>query len=1370
MKAFVICFVLCLMKNNVFGLDSEEKIEITETCCSFGETMGIELTSIEACSNPSVPDEIGDEEKDTCIPALRRCCEEQVRMKEQCAEGIRMAESKQCYLPKTGIGRACCDECALGHLTGSTQDKRSCVLLDNSMFSPEKLLRSNAFNQCCLRAAEEIETTTEKKEITTTPKAKCKETSCEHICNDEDGTISCQCREGYRLQPDKRSCKDINECAEADDDLCTAEETVCHNTEGSFKCVPVKKRDVNLSCPPGFKRNIINQVCDDINECQSPRPPCPKYLCENTIGGYKCAGKPGKPFTEESPKVTTPPSAIPVVKNDICPPGFVAGPDDDCLDINECEERLDDCQRLSQYCINTHGSYFCQDHVSKRCSPGFKVNSDTGICEDIDECEESTEVCKRNEVCVNLPGAYNCKSKISTLPKLVNKKKCQEGTRIRPGGTVCEDIDECREGTHLCDQFQNCINTFGAHECRCKNGFELDSSTGSCVDIDECALKLDNCEEALHCLNVLGSFTCTRRPGTSSTTPPPDYEYEYYDSEEDSTPNIPKTTGTSSTSTTTTTTTLPNDDHYEIEEDNIPNIKPETTSTTPRSTTSTTTSRPNRTTPARRYPPYSPTTPRVQPSRPADTHRDRHPYNPTRYSPITTSTTPPSNDDDYYDTEEGERNKEIPSTTPRQTQPPTTSSTTTPRPRQTIPPRRYPFYPTTTPRTVPHRTDDRNRARPYPSYPTTSSTDRPHIRDYRPNVRPTPVDVGVPTDINTVETDKAPDGSYSVDTGDIPKDRWINVIGRDPEGPKFDPNDHGCLPGYERNERFECVDINECDGRHICSSLEICENRPGGYVCECIAGFTRVSGWCAPIKPTTERTTSRTSTTRRTTSTSTTSTTTVAPSSSTLLPLPRPSLEWPYTPEGNWEPSRSCEMGYTFSTYQGRCVDIDECATNTANCSSREDCVNIDGGYQCICGKRCRGENTPSYVRPRIPESNRITVGAQYGQRGPLHKRPIYSRLPESGAIVTTCPWGYKLTPAKYCQDIDECAPDGLSECGPQQTCENFYGGYSCQCPAGHRLVGKHCEDIDECTYASQYNINNCAYNSRCVNTIGSYRCECGDGFRNPSHNDKVCEDIDECSESASLCDHKCSNVWGGYRCYCDRGYRLSSDNRTCVDIDECAEWSSGRNIRKICSGRCENTPGSYRCACPEGYRLADDSRSCIDIDECEIGSADCSGEGAVCQNTRGSYHCHHIRCPPGYRLDGKHRCSRMQTSCRVGDWDCLQQPSTYSYNFITLGANVFLPQRSVNLFRMYGPSWVDSIVNFEMKMVDVQARPGIKPADLTCFDLRAAGNSCMVSLLCSLQGPQVAELEITMSLYQRAMFGGSAVARLVVIVSEYEF
>lgn len=74
----------------------------------------------------------------------------------------------------------------------------------------------------------------------------------------------------------------------------------------------------------------------DINECRLPKPPCPKYLCENTIGGFTCAGKPGKPFTEDATNPTpelgvtpTPPAKV-----DICPIGFRAGPDDECLGKN----------------------------------------------------------------------------------------------------------------------------------------------------------------------------------------------------------------------------------------------------------------------------------------------------------------------------------------------------------------------------------------------------------------------------------------------------------------------------------------------------------------------------------------------------------------------------------------------------------------------------------------------------------------------------------------------------------------------------------------------------------------------------------------------------------------------------------------------------------------------------------------------------------------------------------------------------------------------------------------------------------------------------------------------------------------------------
>ncbi|CAG5037639.1 unnamed protein product [Parnassius apollo] len=1297
--AVFISVLYFVSRNLVVGVTSEETAEVSEACCTHGKYQAMGMASPQACSSVTAPEDVETEFLDTCVASAKSCCEEQFLEKDDCIAGMKMAPKKQCAIPKTDIGKTCCDECSFGRWSGESQGKEACGSPAEDGMSPQTTLRKNAFYQCCLEATNEpettTETTTENKMETTTEKKKeekkekCQKDSCDQICKDDDGKVTCQCRKGFRLQSDNKTCKDINECREILDDLCTEEDTVCHNTVGSFKCVPIKKRDVSLSCPPGFKRNVLNQVCDDINECQLPRPPCPKYLCENTIGGYKCAGKPGKPFTEAIPGVTTEAEpTTPTTKNDICPPGFRAGPDDECLDIDECEERLDDCQRLSQHCINTHGSYFCQDHVSKRCAPGFKVNAVTGICEDIDECEESSEVCKRTEVCVNLPGAYNCKSKISTLPQLA-KKTCQEGTRQRPGATICEDIDECREGTHLCDRFQNCINTYGGHECRCKNGFELDSSSGSCVDIDECALKLDNCQAGLHCLNVLGSFTCTRRPATTSTTTtatPPVYDYEYYDSEEENTTNIdkPNTSVTIPTTSTSTTSTTP---------------RPTTTSTT--STTSTTTPIPSTTSTTTR------TTRVWPPSRPGG-------YNP------------------YY---------------PRYLIP------TTRRTPYTIPPVR-------------------------PTRPTTPESRRPEIRPRRPEtLNPVEVTVPNPTNVVTIEKEKEADGSYGLNASEIPKDKWSNVIGvNKPETSDFNPEELHCLNGFERSPSGDCIDINECEtGRHICSSLEVCHNRQGGYMCDCMPGFHRdPSGWCVVATTTSTTTTSTTTTTtpRPTTvrtTTSTTENTTAVTTTSTEWPrVPRPRLPW-YTP------SKPCDFGYIYSSILGKCVDIDECAANRANCSPKEDCVNTEGGYRCVCGKRCRAETeTPTFFPSAreppavIPDTNVITVGAQYGQRGARVMRPTYSRSPSSAAVIISCPWGYKLTPEKHCVDIDECARN-ISECGPQQRCENFFGGYSCQCPAGHRLVGQQrCEDIDECAYG-----NPCSYNAQCINTVGSYRCSCGDGFRNAPSNDKVCVDVDECAETPHVCAHGCANAWGGYRCYCERGYRLHADNRTCVDVDECAEWGAVRARGRLCGGRCVNVPGSYRCTCPPGYRLADDARACTDIDECETGEAHCAGasdEGLVCQNTRGGYHCHRIDCPPGYRLESKHKCTRIQRSCPISDWNCIQQPSALSYNFITFVANIYLPTGSVDLFTMHGPSWRDSVVNFEMRMVDVKAPSGVKSADLSCFDMRPSANVCVVSLLCSLEGPQVAELELTMSLYQRSQFAGSAVARLVVIVSEYEF
>ncbi|GBP12161.1 EGF-containing fibulin-like extracellular matrix protein 1 [Eumeta japonica] len=1330
----------------------------------------------------------------------------------------------------------CCEECSFGRLTGESLGKEACGAAGEEDVSLSSILRREAFRKCCLKAANAVTTTVATTPETTTETSAdpCKSDPCEQICQSENGEARCLCKAGFRLGQDETSCIDINECADSDANLCTDDSMVCHNTPGSYKCVPLKKRETRLSCPPGFKMNLQNKVCDDINECQLPRPPCPKYLCQNTIGAYKCAGKLGKPAAVEAPDAPAPPAGTtttPAPRDDMCPPGFRAGPDDECVDIDECGEQSDDCQRLSQHCINTHGSFFCQDHVSKRCAPGFKVNSATGICEDIDECEESGELCKRNEVCVNLPGAYNCKSKISTLPRLASKK-CQEGTRLRPGGTICEvPISSSKTSTNVARAHTFAISSKTAstllaatsaavrtasnwipilalvqltYQFYCRlcaaavslllgrigrwSERETDASQAErlgrsylsiacstlslarsaqterdnescffvraagvhrfirryhvknkCIhpqyrqNIDECSMKLDTCAPGTHCLNVLGSYTCTREPVTAGNNLGP-YEYEEYSD-------------------------------YGEEYNNDTSVTPVEPPTTPKPPPTTTVRR----TSARRYPSTTPriAAPTTSTRRPTTVTRPTTTNRPTTINKLITTTTT------SIPTTSKPTTTSRPTTTskPTTTSSPTTTSkpTTTSRPTTITKPPTASRPPTTNRLSTTSRSTTSRPRRPHrPETPANRpNTERPlngtTDRRYQPPITNRPA---------TTRTDSRPNYPPFVTNPESNTETTTDKESAVTETDKFNPNFLYCLDGFERDENNNCVDIDECRrNKYLCGSSEICKNFAGGYVCECAPGYQRdETGWCVPIATRTTPTT--TSTTTMVATSSTTSTTTPAP----RTPSPTTSVtypDWNYSPP---TPSRAhdippllCELGYRLDVARQTCVDIDECASGRANCGADERCINVPGGYRCVCSKqRCLPASesyTPSYVIPPSTgnvQANVITVGSQYGQRGPKYLRPSYARV-RNGAVMASCPWGYKLHEQR-CQDIDECTTDS-PVCGPDQRCENFNGGYSCQCPAGHRLDGDLCVDVNECEIAQP-----CSMNGQCINTVGSYRCECGHGFRNAPANDKVCVDIDECAERPGICQQGCINAWGGYRCTCTKGYRLHSDNRTCADIDECAEWSSRRG--RLCVDRCVNVEGSFRCECPYGYRLSEDGRSCVDIDECEIGIAGCaSGDPAVvCQNTRGSYHCHKITCPQGYRLEHKHRCVRIQRSCPYSDWQCMRRPGTYSYNFITFVSNLYLPSGSVDLFTMHGPSWSDSITHFELGLVGVQAPAQVTPADISCFEVRSSGSSCAVSLRCSLQGPQVAELELTMTLHRREQYAGSAVAKLVLIVSKYEF
>ena len=54
------------------------------------------------------------------------------------------------------------------------------------------------------------------------------------------------------------------------------------------------------------------------------------------------------------------------------------------------------------------------------------------------------------------------------------KARCPDGYNKvpKPGSSdfTCEEIDECKEGTHDCHIDANCDNTLGSFTCECRQG------------------------------------------------------------------------------------------------------------------------------------------------------------------------------------------------------------------------------------------------------------------------------------------------------------------------------------------------------------------------------------------------------------------------------------------------------------------------------------------------------------------------------------------------------------------------------------------------------------------------------------------------------------------------------------------------------------------------------------------------------------------------------------------------------------------------------------------------------------------------------------------------------------------------------------
>ncbi|XP_055933016.1 fibulin-1-like isoform X4 [Argiope bruennichi] len=564
-----------------------------------------------------------------------------------------------------------------------------------------------------------------------------------------------------------------------------------------------------------------------------------------------------------------------------------------------------------------------------------------------------------------------------------------------------------------------------------------------------------------------------------------------------------------------------------------------------------------------------------------------------------------------------------------------------------------------------------------------------------------------------------------------------------------------CGTGYVYDaSRDTCTDLNECDILRPCRNDQVCENTPGSYRCVCSQGFTldTVTKECKDVNECQLQLHSCAESQR---------------CDNTI---------------GSYTCVRttSCGTGYTLNAATSQCEDDDECLLGTHNCGPGFECRNTLGSFRCHRVKCPSGQKLLSDGTCKVitcgtgmehdDDGNCIDIN-ECARNPPcrLNQRCINTAGSYRCQNLLNCGSGYELNEVgDQCVDVDECERR-IAECGPGQTCRNRQGGYICECPRGYSLSPQRvCEDIDEC---SRFRGQVCASNSECINTQGSYTCNCNDGFR-AGGTDKSCVDIDECAEQPNICQQTCNNVWGSYQCSCKLGYTLAPDERSCQDINECEVYGG---IGSLCIGFCVNEPGSFKCSCPNGYRLSSDGRTCQDIDECQEQNI-CNDDRAVCLNTRGGYKCNRIECPPNYVRDKDHRNeanSKDTVVCRKrcghNDVDCiLNETQTITFQTLALPTVPFLPQPLIlTTMRAVATS---SNVHFS---TDYRILEG---NERQFFDILKGQGVGSLRLTRAINGPDELFLKILMIIHlnpnPRLRFTSTTqhLAYINVIVSQYDF
>uniref|UniRef100_A0A8C6MJU9 Latent-transforming growth factor beta-binding protein 1 n=1 Tax=Nothobranchius furzeri TaxID=105023 RepID=A0A8C6MJU9_NOTFU len=429
-----------------------------------------------------------------------------------------------------------------------------------------------------------------------------------------------------------------------------------------------------------------------------------------------------------------------------------------------------------------------------------------------------------------------------------------------------------------------------------------------------------------------------------------------------------------------------------------------------------------------------------------------------------------------------------------------------------------------------------------------------------------------------------------------------------------------CPKGFKKMNVTHCQDINECLLPGICKNAE-CLNTKGSYRCTCKPGYMldAARSHCVSDKAVSDHR----SACYRSVSAGRCSLPLAYHITKQICCCSRVGKAWgdgcdrcPLPGSDHFKEICPAGHGYTYSR-----SDVQISLRQLEDDELQSTGVALDEHYEFPSSQPTRHHQTPHMPQyPETPQAPRYPLTPRH----PPHSGRETFQDPEGSFYVFNNTFSqnpkinrmHQSSTPPLSSDVNECE---LDPCEGKGRCINSYGSYTCQCHSGYSQVitqnRKFCQDINECSMP-----NKCL-NGKCVNTEGSYACECNSGYAKSWRG--LCEDVDECRDPSSCPNGICVNTVGSFQCQaCGPG--LKPINERCVDVNEYVDECL---LPGVClHGRCVNLEGTHRCTCYHGYQLTSDSKSCEDVNECTTGTACPAG---ICINTAGSYTCQ--TCKPGF-------------------------------------------------------------------------------------------------------------------------------------------